>query len=97
MRRRGRNYSNGDGVDADNHPVHAVAELMDVIRDLCRFAEAFRLAGRLSRAETLIEQCADLLAHRARLLAGSPEGVPSLHSTSEPTAATSPRGTKWTN
>ena len=97
MRRRRLAYGNGYGGRHDNHSVHAIAELMDVIRDLCRFAAVFRLAGRISWAETLIEQCGDLLAHRARLLAGSREGARRPQPTSETNAATTPRGTKWTN
>jgi hypothetical protein len=96
MRRR-FDRGNAGGRTDDNHPVHAIAELMDVIRDLCRFAALSHLAGQASCAATLLEQCGDLLAHRARLLAGSPEGVGAAHPTGEPTAAASRRGTKWTN
>ena len=66
----------------------AIAELMDVMRDLCRFATVFRMAGPDSWAETLIEQCAELLAHRARLLSGSREGTRASHPTSETNAVT---------
>jgi hypothetical protein len=50
--------------------VRIVAELMDVIRDLCACSAAFSLLGEHARAAALIEQCAELLAHRARLVAG---------------------------
>ena len=90
-------HRNGDGVTNDNDLVDAIAELMDVIRDLCRFATVFRMTGPDSWAETLIEQCAELLAHRARLLSGSREGTRAGHPTSETNAVTALRGIKWTN
>jgi len=90
-------HRNDDGVTNDNDLVDAIAELMDVIRDLCRFATVFRMAGPDSWAETLIEQCAELLAHRAHLLSGSLEGARASHPTSETNAVTALRGTKWTN
>jgi hypothetical protein len=97
MRRSRLACGNGHDGQHDNHSVHVIAELMDVIRDLCRSAAVFRLAGRLSGAEALIEQCGDLLVHRARLLAGSREGARRSQPTFETNAATTPRGTKWTN
>lgn len=50
--------------------VRIVAELMDVIRDLCSGSAAFSFMGEHARAAALIEQAAELLAHRARLIAG---------------------------
>jgi hypothetical protein len=97
MKRHRLAHGNDDGVTDDNYPVHAIAELMDVIRDLCRFAAVSRLVGHISCAEALIEQSGDLLAHRARLLAGSSVSARTMHPTSEANAATSPRGTKWMN
>ena len=85
MKRHRLAHGNDDGVTDDNHPVHAIAELMDVIRDLCRFAAVSRLAGHASCAETLIEQSGDLLAHRARLLAGSSVSARTMHPTSRRT------------
>lgn len=85
---------NADLPRRDNHLVNAIAELMDVVRDLCRFASAFQLLGRIASAEALTEQCADLLAHRARLLAG-------LHGSDNVAAHArvggSSRGKEWTN
>jgi hypothetical protein len=66
----GRHCGNDGSADHDNHLVHAIAELMDVVRDLCRFATAFRAVGEAAWAEALTEQCADLLLHRARIFAG---------------------------
>ena len=94
---RPRKHRNGDRVTRDNDLVDAIAELMDVIRDLCRFATVFRMDGPDSWAETLIEQCAELLAYRARLLSGSREGTRASHPTSETNAVTALRGIKWTN
>jgi hypothetical protein len=81
---------NGDAPSADNHLVHALAELMDVVRDLCRFAAVFYAAGSAPWAEALVEQCADLLAHRARLrTAHGRDGAP---------PAAKPRaGNEWMN
>jgi hypothetical protein len=42
--------------------------LLDVVEDLCTFASMLFLVGRRDRAETLVEQSADLLAHRAQIL-----------------------------
>ncbi|SRR6266496_2199528 len=53
----------------ENYSVNVAAELMDVIRDLCRFAGVLGIVGRSASAEALIEQSADLLVHRARLVA----------------------------
>jgi hypothetical protein len=82
----GRRGGNGGRHGRENHSVHSIAELMDVIRDLCCFAAVFRLVGNAAYAETLIEQCADLLAHRARLLAAPGKTEPRF-----------PRGTPWMN
>jgi hypothetical protein len=43
-------------------------ELLQVAQDLCVTAAALFVLGRISWAETLIEQSAELLAQRARLL-----------------------------
>jgi hypothetical protein len=80
-----------DGAhSADNHLVHALAELMDVVRDLCRFAAVFHAAGSAPWAEALVEQCADLLAHRARLRAA--HGRDGAQAPAKARA-----GTEWTN
>jgi hypothetical protein len=89
-----RPRGNGDRVRRDNHLVNAIAELMDVVRDLCRFASGFRLLGRPASSECLIEQCADLLAHRARLIAGLRE----KHDlAARARGGRSSGGTEWTN
>lgn len=49
--------------------VHVIAELMDVIRDLCGCSAALSIIGEHAWAAALIEQSAGLLAHRARLIA----------------------------
>jgi len=49
--------------------VRLIAELMGVIRDLCGCAAAFSFLGEHAWAAALIEQSAELLAHRARLIA----------------------------
>jgi hypothetical protein len=88
-----RPRGNAPAAPSDNYLVHALAELMDVVRDLCRFAASFRLAGRVAWAEALIEQCADLLAHRARLLTERRRGGPP-----SPGGFRSPLdGSEWTN
>lgn len=87
---RKRHPGNATPVCCDNHLVHAVAELMDVIRDLCRFAAAFHLVGQVAWFEALTEQCGELLVHRARLLTGLRHGC--ARGTSNAL-----RGTEWTN
>jgi hypothetical protein len=89
-----RPRGNGHPVRRDNHLVNAIAELMDVVRDLCRFASAFWLLGRIASAEGLTEQCADLLAHRARLIAGLREDDDAA---ARARGGLSLRGTEWTN
>lgn len=87
---RERHSGNATAVCCDNHLVHAVAELMDVIRDLCRFAAAFRLVGQVAWFEALTEQCGELLAHRAHLLTGL------RHACARGTSK-APQDTEWTN
>lgn len=89
----------GNGVRRcdDNHPVHAIAELMDVVQDLCRYAAAFSVVGRPASAETLIEQCGDLLAHRARLLDRSGDDARALRRPTDASAPAPRRGIRWTN
>ena len=96
MRRRAL-PGNAAGVARENLPVHVIAELMDVVQDLCLYAAICRLAGRHVWSETLVEQCGDLLAHRARLLARSREGAPSEHRQAAAIAGLALRGTKWMN
>jgi len=45
------------------------AEIMEVVRDLCRLAAAWEVLGKPDKAAALIEQSAVLLAERARLVA----------------------------
>jgi len=87
---RERRPGNARPTRIDNRLVHAIAELMDVIHDLCRYAAAFRFVGQLAWSETLTEQCCELLAHRARLLTGLLQDCAGGTSKSM-------RGTEWTN
>jgi hypothetical protein len=93
---------NGDGGNAgaaarDNRFVQLSIELMGVVQDLCSFAAAFRAAGEIAWAETLIEQGGELLAHRAWLICRSARAEAGAGSGSCPPAAFSPRGSGWTN
>jgi hypothetical protein len=55
--------------------VHATAEqLLDVVEDLCTYGGLLLLSGRCDRGEALIEQAAELLAHRAHVLSRSRTG-----------------------
>jgi hypothetical protein len=89
MSRNRPSPGNGDLAFRDNQDVHLIAEIMDVVRDLCRHAAVFRLLGRQAWFETLTEQCGDLLAHRARLIAELREDAASM--------AARRRGVEWTN
>jgi hypothetical protein len=76
--------------------VRIVVELMEVIRDLCGCSAAFTILGEHARAAVLIEQCAELLAHRARLLARlRGDGV--LTPQMLPGGPSRPGGLEWTN
>lgn len=44
-------------------------QLLDVVEDLCLFASLLFVVGPRDRADTLLEQAADLLAHRAQVVA----------------------------
>jgi hypothetical protein len=77
--------------------VRASAELMEVVRDLCRFAATSHLLGRTSWADTLIEQCAELLAHRAHSIASRRTDTMGGQGTLEALAPRLIRGTEWTN
>jgi hypothetical protein len=76
--------------------VHVIDEIMAVIRDLCACSAAFSVVGEHAWAAVLIEQSAELLAHRARLLArlrGScATDVRTLDDGSSPSG-----GLEWTN
>jgi hypothetical protein len=97
MRSRPPLKGNASGVARENLPVHAIAELMDVVQDLCRYAAIALVAGQHAWAETIVEQCADLLAHRASVLARARETAQPHHRHADGLAALSPWGTKWTN
>ena len=88
---------NASGMARENLPVHAIAELMDVVQDLCRYAAIALVAGHHAWAETLVAQGADLLAHRASVLARCRESAQSHHRHADGIATLSPPGTKWTN
>jgi hypothetical protein len=88
---------NGGGRQDDNHSVHASAELMDVVRDLCRSAAASLLLHQAALAETLIEQCADLLVHRARVAGAGPDDRARLGQESSPEDPNRDGGSEWTN
>ena len=45
------------------------AQLLEIVGDLCIVAGALAISGRRDRAGILVEQAAELLAHRAELLA----------------------------
>jgi hypothetical protein len=74
--------------------VRIISELMDVIWDLCGCSAALFLLGDHTRAATLIEQCAELLAHRARLIAKVREGSGPQSSSCGPSRL---GGLEWTN
>ncbi len=91
-------HGNDHGREHDNHLVHPSVELMEVIGDLCRLAAVFLLAGETAWTEALIEQCGDLLAHRARLVTRfprRPRGDGQL--TYEGRSPGRIRGKRWTN
>jgi hypothetical protein len=76
--------------------VRVIAELMDVIRDLCACSAAFSILGEHAWAAALVEQSAELLAHRARLIARLRRD---RMLEEQPSADGSSRfkGSKWTN
>jgi len=88
---------NAGPVTRDNHRVQAIAELMDVVQDLCRYAAVVRVVGQTARAQTLIEQCGDLLAHRARLFQRLFSDSSSQSQPADVHSRMLPRGISWTN
>jgi hypothetical protein len=95
--RRWRYFGNARRVADENQLVHAISELMDVIQDLCRFAAAFGAVGRVAWTEALVEQCADLLSHRARLVASAASTTATGGAASDGSSGDAPRGLRWTN
>lgn len=78
--------------------VHATAEcLLDVVEDLCTYAGLLLLSGRCDRGEVLIEQAAELLAHRAQVLLMSRSGTGSGRSPIDAHAGDFIWGARWTN
>jgi len=74
-----------------------IAQLLEIVYDLCTVAGALLVSGRSDRGETLLEQAAELLAHRAELL-GSPKMATEGHGPAvevEPGATSSV--SRWTN
>jgi hypothetical protein len=85
-----RRSGNARADNRDNRLVRIIAELMDVIRDLCGCSAAFSLLGEHAWAAALVEQCAELLAYRARLLA-------KLRADGALRGSSLSRGREWTN
>jgi hypothetical protein len=90
-------HGNGSASERENPFVDVIAELFEVARDLCAFASLFSAARKRAWTTVLLEQSADLLAHRGHLAArlrgdGPPKGDAS--SGGQPRLA---RGTPWTN
>jgi hypothetical protein len=78
--------------------VHVTAEqLLDVVEDLCTFGGLLLLGGRPDRGEALIEQAAELLAHRAHVLALSGATATSGHSSVDVKVARAAWMLRWTN
>jgi hypothetical protein len=78
--------------------VHVTAEqLLEVVEDLCMYGGGLLLSGRRYRGETLIEQAAELLAHRAQVLSTSRTGNRSGRSLVDVSAADFIWVSRWTN
>jgi hypothetical protein len=78
--------------------VHATAEqLLDVVEDLCTYSGLLLLSGRCDRGEALIEQAAELLAHRAQVLSMSRTGNRPGRSPVDVNAADFIWAPRWTN
>jgi hypothetical protein len=78
--------------------VYATAEqLLDVVEDLCTYGGLLLLSGRCDRGEVLIEQAAELLAHRAQVLSISRIGNRSSRSPVDVDAADFIWVPRWTN
>lgn len=73
------------------------AQLLDIVDDLCMVAGALLVSGRRDQAETVVEQAAELLAHRAELL-GSPRTATEMEcSAVEEEIRGALRVLRWTN
>jgi hypothetical protein len=72
-------------------------ELLDVVDDLCTLGGLLLLSGRRNRSEALIEQAAELLAHRAHVVAVSEATATCGQSPVDASATAGPWMVRWTN
>jgi hypothetical protein len=73
------------------------AQLLDVVEDLCRFGCVLLLSSRRDRGEALIEQAAELLAHRAQVLAVLNATTANGHAPIHVNATVAAWMARWTN
>ena len=88
---------NGSTAKRENRFVDVIAELFEVARDLCAFASLFSAARERAWTTVLLEQCADLLAHRGQLVARLRGDEPSKGHASSGSQLRVARGIQWTN
>ena len=88
---------NAGVTDRENLLVRLVIELMEVIQDLCGCAAALSVVGDRPWAAALIEQCGELLAHRARLISELHAGAPVANQSPATRGSSRIRGSEWTN
>ena len=88
---------NGGAPKRENRFVDVIAELFEVARDLCAFASLFSAAIERAWTTVLLEQCADLLAHRGQLVARLRGDEPSKGHASSGSQLRVARGIQWTN
>ena len=88
---------NGRAAKRENRFVDVIAELFEVARDLCAFASLFSAARQRAWATALLEQCADLLAHRGQIVARLRGDEPSKGHASSGSQLRFARGTPWTS
>ena len=74
-----------------------IAQLLEIVGDLCTVAGAFVVSGRGDRAETLLDQAAELLAHRAELLGAPRMAIPGDCAGVEVESRTASSVLRWTN
>jgi hypothetical protein len=88
---------NGSAAKRENPFVDVIAELFEVARDLCAFASLFSAARQRAWATALLEQCADLLAHRGQLVARLCGDGPSKGHANSGNQLRFAKGIQWTN
>jgi hypothetical protein len=93
----GGHRGNGSAAKRENRFVDVIAELFEVARDLCAFASLFSAARQRAWATALLEQCAELLAHRGQLVARLRGDGPSKGHASSGSQLRFARGIRWTN